>query len=461
MNIPSFLAAGGEMGVLTSQLDWGATPVGSIDTWPQSLRTTLGTMLRSKFPMFLWWGPQLVCFYNDAYRPSLGNNGKHPVILGMPAKEAWPEIWTIIKPLIDQVLAGGEGIWSENQLVPIYRNGHIEDVYWTFSYSPVIIEDDSAGGVLVVCTETTAEVQTYHKLEEAYTQHAFAIDAAELATWDLNPVTNRFTGNARLKEWFALKPEDEIDLQVALDALHDKDRQRVTEAIQMAMKIESGGRYDIEYIIVHPVTKQHRIVRAKGKAMFGEDGLPYRFNGTLQDITGEAQANELALKLGTLVGNSVDLMAILQLDGTNSYINDAGKALLGIDKNADVTRIPITDFHTPEQFAFVASEIIPNVMSKGRWAGQFAIKQGGTGEIIPLYNNCHRIDDERTGEPIGVGTVMRDMRPELNARHILEEKVQERTKELKKRTKRWQERMKSWHRSTLCQAMTCRNLCER
>lgn len=431
MKIPSFLAAAGEMGELTSRFNWGATPVGSIDTWPQSLRTTLGTMLRSKFPMFLWWGQELICFYNDAYRPSLGNNGKHPAILGMPAKEAWPEIWTIIQPLIDRVMTEQEGIWSENQLVPIYRNGHIEDVYWTFSYSPVIIENDSVGGVLVVCTETTAAVHTYGQLEEAYTQYAFAIDAAELATWDLNPRTNRLTGNARLKEWFGLGPGDDFDLQQAVNIIHEKDRLRVTEAIQTALTPAQGGRYDTEYIIMHPVTKQQRIVRAKGKAMFGEDGQPYRFNGILQDITAETQANDLARKLGVLVQNSVDLMAILQLDGTNSYINDAGKALLGIDKDADVTKIPITNFHTPEQFAFVASEIIPNVMAKGRWAGQFGIKQGGTGEIIPLYNNCHRIDDERTGEPIGVGTVMRDIRPELNAMHILEEKVQERTKALK------------------------------
>lgn len=431
MKTPSFLAAAGEMGELTSRFNWGATPVGSIDTWPQSLRTTLGTMLRSKFPMFLWWGQELICFYNDAYRPSLGNNGKHPAILGMPAKEAWPEIWTIIQPLIDRVMTEQEGIWSENQLVPIYRNGHIEDVYWTFSYSPVIIENDSVGGVLVVCTETTAAVHTYGQLEEAYTQYAFAIDAAELATWDLNPRTNRLTGNARLKEWFGLGPGDDFDLQQAVNIIHEKDRLRVTDAIQTALTPAQGGRYDTEYIIMHPVTKQQRIVRAKGKAMFGEDGQPYRFNGILQDITAETQANDLARKLGVLVQNSVDLMAILQLDGTNSYINDAGKALLGIDKDADVTKIPITNFHTPEQFAFVTSEIIPNVMAKGRWAGQFGIKQGGTGEIIPLYNNCHRIDDERTGEPIGVGTVMRDIRPELNAMHILEEKVQERTKALK------------------------------
>jgi PAS domain S-box-containing protein len=135
--------------------DWSQTPVGPVENWPQSLRTTLGIILHSRFPMFLWWGPQLLCFYNDAYRPSLGENGKHPSILGIPASEAWPEIWRIIKPQIDQVLSGEGATWNEEMLVPIFRNGKIEDVYWTYSYSPVIDEEGKISGVMVTCREVT------------------------------------------------------------------------------------------------------------------------------------------------------------------------------------------------------------------------------------------------------------------------------------------------------------------
>src|SRR5882672_8542719 len=99
-----FLSGGGEMGALIRSKDWNKTAVGPVKDWPQSLRTTLSIILNSKFPMFLWWGPELICFYNDAYRPSLGHNGKHPIILGMPAAEAWEEIWDIVSPLVNQVL---------------------------------------------------------------------------------------------------------------------------------------------------------------------------------------------------------------------------------------------------------------------------------------------------------------------------------------------------------------------
>lgn len=160
-----FLSGGGEMGYLTRNYNWSNSPVGPVESWPQSLKTAVSIIINSKFPMFLFWGKRLTCFYNDAYRPSLGNDGKHPSALGQPGAEVWPEIWPVIKPLINQVLAGGEATWSEDQLIPIYRNGQLEDVYWTFSYSPVIGESGRPAGVFVTCTETTKTVLSLQKLK--------------------------------------------------------------------------------------------------------------------------------------------------------------------------------------------------------------------------------------------------------------------------------------------------------
>ena len=163
----NFLQGGGEMGELTRRFDWSRTPLGAIDGWPHSLRITVSNLLRSKFPMFLWWGEEMIQFYNDAYRPSLGNNGKHPTALGQRGRECWPEIWDIISPLIKQVQATGEGTWREDQLVPIFRNGQIEEVYWTFSYSSVQHDNGSHGGILVTCVETTEKVLNRKKVEQS------------------------------------------------------------------------------------------------------------------------------------------------------------------------------------------------------------------------------------------------------------------------------------------------------
>ncbi|MFC4143503.1 ATP-binding protein [Pedobacter mendelii] len=153
------LRAGGEMGELTRSFDWSKTPLGAVGLWPQSLLTLLNVVLNSKFPMFLWWGPELIQFYNDAYRPSLGFEGKHPRALGQRGEECWPETWPVIKPMIDQVLSGGESIWHEDQLIPIFRNNKLEDVYWTFSYTRVEDEMGDPAGVLVICNETTNTVK--------------------------------------------------------------------------------------------------------------------------------------------------------------------------------------------------------------------------------------------------------------------------------------------------------------
>lgn len=161
-----YLQEGGEMGKLTRAFDWSKSVLGHGDTWSQSLLTTVSIILKSKFPMFLWWGTDLIQFYNDAYRPSMGNHGKHPKALGQHGADCWPEIWPVIKPLIDQVMSGGEATWQEDALIPIYRNDKLEDVYWTFSYSQVIDGDGEIGGVLVTCFETTATVNTQRDMTQ-------------------------------------------------------------------------------------------------------------------------------------------------------------------------------------------------------------------------------------------------------------------------------------------------------
>lgn len=175
-----FLQGGGEMGEKTRNYDWSQTPLGRPDQWPQSLRTTVAMILTSRFPMFLWWGEDMIQFYNDAYRPSLGNEGKHPLALGQKAVDCWPEIWDIIYPLIYQVQTTGEATWSEDQLIPIFRNGRIEDVYWTFGYSPIFGDGDKIEGVLVVCQETTQKVQNVQKLQESESRFRALIDAAPI-----------------------------------------------------------------------------------------------------------------------------------------------------------------------------------------------------------------------------------------------------------------------------------------
>jgi PAS domain S-box-containing protein len=331
----------GEIAERVRLFDWSKTALGPMDTWPQSLRTILSVVLNSKFPMFLYWGPELNCIYNDAFLPSLGTDGKHPGSLGKPGKEFWPEAWPRIEPFIRQVLAGYGAVMNENHLIPIYRNGSIDNVYWTYGFSPVEDETGAPGGVLVTCIETTQQVMNLSQAEESADELSFAIEATELATWDVNPVTSKLKGNNRLKEWFGLSADDEVDLQRALDVIAEQDRQRVIAAIQHSYEFASGGGYDIEYTIINPLTEQHRNVRAKGRVWFNEQKEAYRFNGTLQDITAKVTSRKQLKESEARFRNLVEQipMAIGLTRGKSHVFEDINPFMLRLIGREDKQKV--------------------------------------------------------------------------------------------------------------------------
>src|SRR5579883_515178 len=122
---PEFLAGGGKMGAAIRAFDWSKTAMGDPRGWPQTLKTCLRIMLASRQPMWVWWGPELINFYNDAYLPIIG--GKHPAALGRPARQVWHEIWDQIRERIAGAMAG-EATYSEAEMLVMQRNGYGRDL---------------------------------------------------------------------------------------------------------------------------------------------------------------------------------------------------------------------------------------------------------------------------------------------------------------------------------------------
>lgn len=148
----------GEMARLITEKDWSQTPVGAAEKWSPALRMAVSLLLANRFPLLLWWGPEYIQFYNDAYRPIPG--AKHPNSLGQPASQCWPEIWHILKPLIDTPFTGGPPTWIEDFELVIRRSNFQEETHFTVAYSPV--PDDTVpsgiGGVLATVHEITGKV---------------------------------------------------------------------------------------------------------------------------------------------------------------------------------------------------------------------------------------------------------------------------------------------------------------
>jgi PAS domain S-box-containing protein len=173
------------MGKLIREMDWSKTPLGPIDSWPQSLKTSILLTLNSRYPMFVWWGRELTNLYNDAYIPILG--ARHPGALGEPAASVWAEIWDVIGPQTEIVMREGRATWNESLLLVVERHGYSEETYFTFSYSPAMGDDGNVGGVFCACTEDTRRIlgerrlRTLRVLAEQATQAKSAEEACAVA----------------------------------------------------------------------------------------------------------------------------------------------------------------------------------------------------------------------------------------------------------------------------------------
>lgn len=173
-------AGDGEMAGLVRSHDWGATPLGPIATWPTSLRVAARLTLTTRHPVFIWWGPELIQLYNDAYRATMGPE-KHPAALGGRGRDTWAEIWGAIGPQIAQVMRGGPATWHEDQLVPVTRRGSRGDVWWTYSFSPIDREGapNGVGGAMVICRDVTQEHLAKRTAQESEARYRELFEAME------------------------------------------------------------------------------------------------------------------------------------------------------------------------------------------------------------------------------------------------------------------------------------------
>ncbi|HVW72270.1 MAG TPA: sensor histidine kinase [Rhizomicrobium sp.] len=208
---PEFLAGGGEMGAAIRAFNWAATSLGPPESWPRVLRTCLRIMLASRQPMWVWWGPELINFYNDAYLPIIG--GKHPAALGQPGREVWPEIWDQIGERVHAAMMG-ESSYSEAEMLIMQRHGYPEETYYTFSFSPVPAEDGSIGGLVCCNTDDTDRVIGGRRL-------ALLRELAS-RTWDADTVGDVFALSARA---LATDPRD---MPFALIYRFEEDGARAT-----------------------------------------------------------------------------------------------------------------------------------------------------------------------------------------------------------------------------------------
>jgi PAS domain S-box-containing protein len=180
---------GGQMGDCIRKFDWKSTALGSFESWPTSLQVAVEICLNTKFPIHIWWGPELINLYNDAFISILGR--RHPAALGQPAKSIWSEIWPVLEPQIEGVMKRGESSWNDKRHVVLTRNGFSEEAWFTWAYSPIRDEYGEVGGLYCITIEETPRVLA-EKSRERLSDQRLRKEADERARTILESIADAF-----------------------------------------------------------------------------------------------------------------------------------------------------------------------------------------------------------------------------------------------------------------------------
>jgi PAS domain S-box-containing protein len=324
----TFLGDGGACGALMRALDWSRSPLGDPSTWPQSLRSVVGLLLTSRFPMFVAWGPELGFLYNEPYAEILG--AKHPAAMGARFQDVWVEIWPDILPMIDAVLAG-EATFHENLPLVMNRRGFDERTWFTFSYSPVRDQSGAVAGMFCACTETTGQVLAEHALTAerdraqgvlAGMAEGFTLVDRDFRILDLNAEAMRL--ETRPKEaiigrthWEAYPGSEGSEL----GRLYKRAMaERVSVSLEHLYRWEDGREAWIE-MRAYPVNQ--------GLAVFYRDVSERRAaEDALRATT--ARAETLAAEQAAILGQLAEGVIVTDPAGRITFVNEAAARIHGV-----------------------------------------------------------------------------------------------------------------------------------
>lgn len=274
--------------------DWSATPLGARHAWPQSLETAVCIMLAARQPAGIFWGSDLICLFNDAYAEAVGPE-KAGAILGLPAGDAWPESLSRFEPAVRGVLMGGGVSWRQKERLPVYHDGRLQDVYWSYSYGPIPDTDapGGVGGVMMLVSESTPTAETLRESEERL---LLAIDSARLGTFNWDLVADSTDMDERMAELLNGAADSAPSLREAVAAAVDAGGlEQFDKAVAAAMDPDGDRRLRAEIRIVDGQGEE-RWIAINGQVLFDHHAhRAARVMGMGRDISDRKRA-ELGLR---------------------------------------------------------------------------------------------------------------------------------------------------------------------
>jgi PAS domain S-box-containing protein len=432
-----FLSGGGEMGQLIRDTDWSKTPLGEPESWPQSLRTTVGIMLNNPFGMYIAWGKDYTQIYNDSYKPILGVN-KHPRALGISTRETFSEVWHIIGDMFDGVMQG-KAVGFPDFMLPLNRDGFVEECYFDFSYSPILKNNGKVGGVLVTVIETTTKKKAQDALKESEERFRAMADNIPNLAWMADSAGSLFWYN---KKWYEFTGTNYEQMQGwGWQSVHDPEK-LPSVISKWQESIATGKAFEMVFPL-RGANGQFRQFLTRVLPVFDPQGHISQWFGTNTDITEQIEIEEKLKKSEEQLKESEQNLrnTILQapvamciFKGPKHVLELANELMFTIwGKPAEeLMGKPIFE-GLPEAKNQGFEELLDGVFKTGKTfsvqGAPVTLPRNGSTEIVYI-TFVYEAYREAKGTISGVIAVALDVTAQVLARHSIEMVVTARTKEL-------------------------------
>ena len=315
-------ASANDMKRLIQSFNWGATSLGPLESWPQSLKTAVDIVTASPVPMLLLWGKDGIMIYNDAYAQIAGT--RHPEILGAPVLQAWPEVADFHRRVLEVGLSGETLSFKDKHFV-LNRRGEPEDVWLNLDYSPVKDETGSPVGVLAIVVETTIWVFAERAQRESESRFRTLADNIAQFAWMADETGSLFWYN---KRWFDYTGTTLEEMKGwGWRKVHHPDH--VDRVVAKVSRCFETGEVWEDTFPLRSRDGTYRWFLSRAMPIRDEKGKVVRWFGTNTDITEHLQEAERNAQLATIVSTSPDAIISLSEGGTVLSWNPGAEKIFG------------------------------------------------------------------------------------------------------------------------------------
>jgi PAS domain S-box-containing protein len=325
----------GQMADLIRAHDWTSNVLGPIENWSESLLCSVNTILACAFPSLIFWGSDLVQLYNDAFLPLLAE--RHPSGLGQAAQECWSDAWHIVGPNLARVMVECETVYHENALVPIVRDGRLQDIRWTYNYSPIFAANGGVLGILVICQDITREMSAMQSFRDSEARSmrvlqsigdAVIVTDADTRITRMNPVAEKLTG------WTHQDAEGKL-LSDVFRIVNETSRQPVESP---AEKVKKSG--SVVGLANHTVLISRNggeiAIDDSGAPILGDDGeltgIVLVFRNIEERRAAEREKERLTNRLGQVLEATTDAIVSVDRNWIMTYLNPRAIEIYAADR---------------------------------------------------------------------------------------------------------------------------------